>query len=72
MPQLRRRLLTLYPPMLVSTFVALQLAVEEEFPGAVLEYGEMGGPIHVVVTEQVADDDIRLIRVPAPTEERTP
>lgn len=73
MAELRRRLLTIYPPMLVDTFCGLQRVVEAEFPGAVIEYGDAtGAPLHIVVTEQLRDDDPRLIRVQSGSVEETP
>lgn len=64
MPELRRRLMTIYPPMLVDTFCGLQKVVEAEFPGAMVEYDETGTTLHIVITEHVENDDPRLILKP--------
>lgn len=66
MADLTRRLLTLYPPLSVTMFCALQAAVAVEFPDAVLDYSEdaAAGAWHIVVTEHLGDNDSRLLGSP--------
>lgn len=65
MPELRRRLLTIYPPLYVGVMVGVQQAVEQMYPGAVIDWsGVSGEEFHIVITETVEDDDPRLISVP--------
>lgn len=61
MAQLRRRLLTVYPPMLVDTFCGLQRVVDAEFPGATIEHvDEIGAPFDIFVTEELDATDPRV------------